>query len=339
MEKIKLLLAGAGSIGRRHIRLLNDRDDVDITVVDVSEKCLEMVKNEIGEFKTYNDFDKALEEADPQVVVVATPHDMHSSLAIKAMEHGCDVFCEKPMADTLEECARMQECAKKTGRILNTGFMFRFSPLVIKAKQILDSGQIGQVLHFSSNFSSHIILLNSVSRHQSYIKGSLMYDCIHDVDLMQYLTGNVPESVRAIGKQAGDMELSSDPNVVDLSFEFEEDFAAHIHYDYIALPQIHDFKILGAKGFLTCDHMSNTITIGHPENRSLETISVDMPADIFYINEWEHFLSAVKNGGSVMSPPQDAIISSIVTDACVVSYLEDRRVDINEFAGEKGYNI
>jgi len=307
--------------------------------VDVSSKCLELVANEIGSFKTYNDFDTALEEEKPQVVVIATPHDMHSDLAIKAMEAGCDVFCEKPMADTIENCEKMIECAQRTGRLLNTGFMFRFSPLVIKAKEILNSGQIGNVLHYSSNFSSHIILLNSVSRHQSYIKGSLMFDCIHDVDLMYYLTGKVPGTVTATGRQAGNMELSSDPNIADLAFTFEEDFCAHIHYDYVALPQIHDFQLTGEKGFLVCDHMSNTITVGHPEDRSLETIEVEMPPDIFYINEWEHFLCAVKNGGEVMSPPEDAVVSSVVTDASVVSYLENRRVDIKEFAKAKGYTL
>ena len=143
MSKLNVMLVGAGSIGRRHIRLLNEMGDVNITVVDVSDKCLELVATQIGSFRTYKDFDEALGEADPQVVVIATPHDMHSDLAIKAMEHGCDVFCEKPMANTTVECVRMSECAKETGRMLNTGFMFRFSPLVIKMKEILDSGQIG----------------------------------------------------------------------------------------------------------------------------------------------------------------------------------------------------
>src|SRR5207342_1550427 len=90
----------------------------------------------------------------PEVIHILTPPEFHCSLALAAMDIGCHVFVEKPMAESVEECDRMIERAREKGVVLSINHSDRFDPVVLQAIQIARSGAIGDVLAVHSIRSS-----------------------------------------------------------------------------------------------------------------------------------------------------------------------------------------
>src|SRR5581483_1093623 len=81
---------------------------------------------------------------DVDAVIVSTPPSLHAQMSIEAFESGKHVLCEKPLARTPDECRQMMYAAEKAGRFLATGFNYRFYPSILKAREFLDAGLIGE---------------------------------------------------------------------------------------------------------------------------------------------------------------------------------------------------
>jgi len=115
-----------------------------IAVCDVDD----LHNNEFNaEFKnklsTYQDYRKLFEKEKPDVVTIGTPDHWHVPIALHAMEHGADVYCEKPLTLTIEEGDLIQKAVKKTGRVFQVGTMQRSSKLFLYATAIVRSGRLG----------------------------------------------------------------------------------------------------------------------------------------------------------------------------------------------------
>jgi len=141
--------------------------------------------------------------------------------------------------------------------------MFHFDPYVQTVKQLIESGRIGTLLHYYSRSATYTTLKNSITHHQAYTPCSILMDCIHDTDLLRWLTGRVPDYVFARGIQAGDMALNSFPNIVDAMYRYDgKDFSAHAHYNYVQSPQVRELEIVGGKGYIQGDFIEPAITVG-----------------------------------------------------------------------------
>ncbi len=336
MAKMNILVVGLGSIGRRHTRLLKERGDVEVFVAEPIAANIDRAMSEAGPVRAFSSLEEALDKETFDIVMIATPHTMHAAQAIRCLEAGCNVFCEKPMSDTLESAAAMQDAARKSGKILGIAYMQHFNPLVLKMKQNIESGVYGNILHFSSNVGTYITLMNSVSRHQMTTVGSLYMDNIHDLDLLCWYLGKLPVSVRASGFRGGDLELSSDPNVSDVEIVFEGNLLANIHFDYIQFPQVHTNHIVGDKAWGEIDFQTRLHTVGSLGGEVV-TETVPIERDDLYRSEWASFIDAVKTGGKPSSPPEGAILPTLLTEAIIASYLEKREVTVAELL--KKYNI
>ena len=84
--------------------------------------------------------------AKPQAIHILTPPASHCALTLEALEMGCHVLVEKPMADTAEECDQMIAKAKATGRVLSVGHSARMDPIVLKALELVKRGACGDIL-------------------------------------------------------------------------------------------------------------------------------------------------------------------------------------------------
>lgn len=336
-DKKRLCVVGAGSIGRRHIRLLNERDDVSISIVEPFEKSYQRIVDEIGTFKRFSSMDEAIASGEVDAVVIATPHGMHSEMAIKALNAGLDVFCEKPMSDSLPDCVKMLNAVKTSGRVFQTGFMFRFDPIILKMKEIADSGRIGNIIYFSSRFCSYNILLCSVTRHQADHPYSLPMDTIHDTDLLYFFTGRIPDHVFASGFRAGDLEFSSDPNFLDVIYRYDKgDLGAAAHFDYAVHPQVHDITLVGDKGYIGGDLMSETVTVGSTDG-SKEILSIHRDIDDIYRPEWQSFLEAVNGDHAPENPAESAIAATLLLQCQIDSAKSGREVSVAEAAEAAGF--
>lgn len=156
-------VAGVGNLGKMHVgALLSIPELVSVDALgdpiedNASGKNLKTrgLNLGIGEdeegtaegVRSYDDFKPLCEDPDLDVVVIATPSDLHAPAAILAMENGKHVLTEKPMALTYEDCQRMIDASKANDRTLMVGQCLRFYPGYVKAHEIMKSGEYGKTL-------------------------------------------------------------------------------------------------------------------------------------------------------------------------------------------------
>ncbi|MDW8068638.1 MAG: Gfo/Idh/MocA family oxidoreductase [Anaerolineae bacterium] len=148
-SEVRICVIGVGRAGMVHAR--NFRWHVPyaelVALVDVDEERARAAARELDlDNHFFTDLEEALQAVSLDAVVITTPTFTHARLALQAAEAGKHIFCEKPMALTLEECDQMIEAAQRAGVILQIGFMRRFDPPFVEAKRQIDEGAIGRPL-------------------------------------------------------------------------------------------------------------------------------------------------------------------------------------------------
>jgi len=148
-SEVRVCVVGVGRAGMVHAR--NFRWHVPyaelVAVVDADAERARAAARELdlGD-RFYTDLEQALQKVPFDAVVITTPTFTHASLALQAAAAGKHIFCEKPMALTLEECDRMIAAAQQAGVVLQIGFMRCFDPPFVEAKRQIDEGAIGRPL-------------------------------------------------------------------------------------------------------------------------------------------------------------------------------------------------
>ncbi|MHB1316004.1 MAG: Gfo/Idh/MocA family protein [Christensenellales bacterium] len=146
MEKLKIGIIGTGAVTNdMHYMAYRDNPKVELyAIADVDEELLKKRANDWGVSRTYTDYRQLLSLKEIDAVEVIVPHYLHAEIAIAAMEAGKHVSVQKPMAITIEECNAMIEASKCTGKTMRVFENFMYYPPLAKAKELLDSGAIGE---------------------------------------------------------------------------------------------------------------------------------------------------------------------------------------------------
>src|SRR5262245_17455937 len=131
---MKFLIAGLGSIGRRHMRNLIALGEKDIVLYRTRKST--MPEEDLAEFPQETDLQVALTKHKPDAVIVANPTGYHLDVAIPAAKAGCALLLEKPLSHSTERLDELQAAVQKSGSKTLVGFQFRFHPGMIRAKQL-----------------------------------------------------------------------------------------------------------------------------------------------------------------------------------------------------------
>ncbi|MDP6525117.1 MAG: Gfo/Idh/MocA family oxidoreductase [Kiritimatiellia bacterium] len=147
MKKLRVGIVGMG-MGRHHAKDLHSHSRSDlVAIVDADESRLEESAGQFPESQQYTDYEKMLAEQDLDMVVLAIPNFLHKPFAIAALEAGCHVLCEKPMAMNTAEAEEMLAVARKSDRRLMINFSYRFTGAAHALKQAVDAGVLGDVYY------------------------------------------------------------------------------------------------------------------------------------------------------------------------------------------------
>lgn len=147
MSKIKIGLIGTGAITDLHYLAYKDNPKVELhSIADVDEELLCKRSKEWGVERTYTDYRQLLADPEIDAVEIIVPHYLHAEIAIAALEAGKHVSLQKPMAISIEQCNAIIDATKRTGKTLRVFENFMYFPPLVKAKELLDSGAIGEPL-------------------------------------------------------------------------------------------------------------------------------------------------------------------------------------------------
>jgi predicted dehydrogenase len=189
-----------------------------------------------------------LERDDIDAIYNPLPNDGHSPWSIKAMEAGKHVLCEKPVGMNALEAASMLEVSKRTGKTLMEGFMWRFHPQVTRAKEIVDSGVLGDIKLIRSGFSFMLTDSGDIRWVKSMGGGGLLDLGCYNVNATRLFAGREPSSVYGVADYSG--------TDVDLHFagilEFGEGLRGVMECSF-GQPNRQHLEIVGTKGILEID--------------------------------------------------------------------------------------
>lgn len=195
-RKIKFAVVGCGSIGKRHVAVIDAEEKAELTAVcDIVPEAAQQLSNLYNGVPVYTDYTRLLQETDADIISICTPHGLHAPMTIEAARAKKHILVEKPMALSLEDCRTMVQAAKDNGVELFVVKQNRYNKPIALTKKALDEGKLGKVFMVQCN-----VMWN---RHQDYYSqsgwrgkialegGALHTQVSHFIDLLIWWFGDL----------------------------------------------------------------------------------------------------------------------------------------------------
>ena len=258
---MKILIAGLGSIGRRHFRNLVALGETNLVLLRTRKSTLP--DDELAGYPVETDLAEALKRHQPEAVVVANPTSMHLEVAIPAAEAGCHILLEKPVSHSLEGLDLLQQAAAKSGSRILVGFQFRYHPTLNKARELIQAGTIGRVLTVHAHWGEYLPNWHPWEDYrQSYaaraeLGGGVIVTLTHPLDYLRYLLGDVA-SLWSFNGHISPLEVNVE-DAAEIGLRFANGAVGGVHVNYFQRPPIHKLEIVGTQGTLRWDNADGVL--------------------------------------------------------------------------------
>jgi predicted dehydrogenase len=320
---LKFLIAGLGSIGRRHLHNLLALGERDILLFRTHQSTLP--DDELDSFPAVSDLSTGLAYK-PDAVIVSNPTALHLDVALPAAEAGCDLLLEKPIAAKLDE--RMEDLRSLVERHHNkvlVGFQFRFHPVLMQVRDELISGRLGPPLSFHAHWGEFLPDWHPWEDYRkSYaargdLGGGVVNTLCHPLDYARWLFGEAV-SLSAMTGKVSDLELDVE-DVAEISLKFKDGFIGSIHLDYYQKPAEHWLRIDCQQGQILWDNSTGIAKIHHAERDVWEVIEppVGFERNDLFLEEMRHFLQLIKGEVESRCTLLDGIKALEMTEAVHLS--------------------
>lgn len=315
-KKVKVLLVGASFSADLHADAYARLTDV-AEIVAICDKATDRIpelaaRYNMTDYKIYDDFEKAIDEVDCDVVDVCLPNFLHKAAALKAFSAGKNVISEKPLATTYEDAQEMVEAAQKAGKHLFYAEDWLFAPALHKALDIIDEGGIGETKYIRARECHN----GSHSPFAQTLKfcggGSLTHLGVHPVCFMLALKNNRWTELTAM--TSGGLENNMVHKQMEgedwavLTMKFEDGTTATLEANYVTVGGMED--VIDFYGTDGCMHVDLTFSsaircFSEPglnytvEKADVKTgwsrPAVDEKFNLGYVNEIRHFMECARD--------------------------------------------
>jgi predicted dehydrogenase len=338
---MKVLIAGLGSIGQRHLRnlrmLLGDGADIlahrvvrrdHVIADDMTIVPGETVEQRYG-VRVFDELDAALAER-PAAVFVCNPTSLHAETAIAALEAGCHVFIEKPLSHSVDEVDRMIGIAGRQGRVAAVGYQLRCHPVLLRVRQLLAAGAIGPVRSARAEFGEYLPDAHPYENYRiSYaaraaLGGGVIMCYIHEFDYLCWLFG-MPKRVSTTGGRLGDLDIDvEDTATTRLDYCVDgRPVAIDVYQSFLQRPPSRTCEIVGELGTIRIDLRASSIRV---EGASDEFSTYPIARNELFLQELRHFLAAMSGAPAQIVTLAEAAQSLKVALAAKASLADGQAV-------------
>ncbi len=255
ISDMKLLIAGCGSIGKRHAQVLRELGMTHIAACDPIPASHAAFLEIVPGCKMYTDYAEALADYRPDCVFILTPTGMHMDMAMQALNADCHVFIEKPLANTPEGADRLEALAAEKGKVVMVGFCFRYHSVLRQAKALLEAGDIGRLISVRALMGEPFYEIQPNYLNMYYSRYSGAFELVHDLDLAIWFAGQEIKRVQGVYGPFSDMGMQS-PDTVEMLVEFEDRCVANVHLDFFQTPRRRQIDLIGMQGVITVEFAS-----------------------------------------------------------------------------------
>jgi predicted dehydrogenase len=307
---MKFLIAGFGSIGRRHMRNLLALGERDILFYRSRHSTLPT--DELQGFTVETDLRDALAHQ-PDAVIIANPTALHLEVAIPAAEAGCHLLIEKPVSHSLRRLPDLQTALARGGGKALVAFQFRYHPSLQKAAALLAAGEIGRPISARAHWGEYLPdwhpwedYRNSYAARPE-LGGGVVLTLSHPLDYLRWLLGEV-ESLYAMSGKLSDLELSVE-DTAEISLRFASGALGSLHLDYVQRPPAHRLEIIGAEGSLRWDNADGTLRVYRAGAEGWKTFPPpeDFERNDLFLAELRHFIRVARGEEAPRCTLEDGI--------------------------------
>lgn len=332
MENVKVGIIGMGRIGKIHLQNLCTKiDGIEVAaVVNPSKKGQDFAKKFDVE-DVSDDVNILFDHPEIDAVLICSPSDTHADYAIKAAEAGKAIFCEKPIAMTLERAMAVVQKVKENDVPMMVAFNRRFDPDFAKIQKSVAAGKIGNIQ------SLHVISRDPAPPPIDYIKqsGGLFKDMtIHDFDMARFIMGCEVIEIFATGSCMVNPEIGKvgDIDTAMITLRFENGATAVIENSRKAVYGYDQrLEVFGSNGMLKIENPLKTNVSGSDESGTHSDLNLNFFIDRYetsYLLEMRAFIDALINKTEMPVGGKDGISAVVIAEMAYKSLKENRPIKI-----------
>ena len=332
---MKFLIAGFGSIGRRHLRNLRSLGETDILLYRTHHSTLD--DEEIQGLVVETDLEAALSHR-PDAVIVANPTALHMEVAIPAARAGCAILMEKPIANSLERIDELEDALNQGhGKVL-VGFQFRFHPALVHMKNLLQGPALGRPVSVRAHWGEYLPAWHPWEDYRksysarSDLGGGVALTLSHPLDYLRWLLGDV-EQVWGYSGRFGDLELDVD-DTAEMGLRFSNGAVASVHLDYLQRPPVHRLEIVCTEGTLEWNNATGAARIFRASTDAWESFlpPVGFDRNDLFLAELRNFIAMGRGQEEARCTLRDGIEAVRVVQGFYQAAQSGKRVSLDHFS-------
>ncbi|MEI6040047.1 MAG: Gfo/Idh/MocA family oxidoreductase [Candidatus Berkelbacteria bacterium] len=241
---------GIGNMGKHHARNYSEIQDVDlVAVADLNEELGQETAERFG-CKYYKNYQEMLDNEKIDVITIAVPTKYHKDVALACIEKGINILLEKPIAATVEEAKEVVTAAKAKNVKFTVGHIERFNPAVIKLKELIDKGELGDIVSIRNT---------RIGPMPTQIKdANVVIDIgVHDIDLINWMLGKLPTEIMATGGNALN-KIRQD--YVDVFLKYGNVSGA-VQANWITPAKVRRMSVCGTKAYVELNFITQELVL------------------------------------------------------------------------------
>jgi predicted dehydrogenase len=310
---MKFLIAGLGSIGRRHLRNLRALGEQDILLYRTHRATL--LDDELAGLPEETDLRRALDHK-PDAVIIANPTALHLDVAIPAAEAGCHILLEKPVSASLDRLDELQVALQRGGGKVTGGFQFRFHPGLQRIKGLLEKRAIGTPVSARATWGEYLPGWHPWEDYrQTYaarpdLGGGVILTLCHPLDYLHWMLGDAEAVAAFTGQQGLGLEVV---DTAEIGIRFRSGVLASVHLDYVRRPPQHSLEIIGTQGTITWDNADGAVRLAHvssdgkPGDWQLFPTPPGFERNNMFLDEMRNFIEVTRGKAEPASTLEDEI--------------------------------
>jgi predicted dehydrogenase len=332
-ETLRFAVVGCGSIGSRHARNLRALGAPEVALCDLDQARAVRLATEIGSDVATEDLTALLTTYRPHAVLVCTPPASHLAVVARAVEAGAHVFCEKPLAPSLEGVDDVLALVEQRERFLMMGMCYRFHAGLRRFHQRLAGGTVGRLLGGQLWSGEYLPDWHPWADYRTeysarrVLGGGVLLDSIHSLDLVRWAFGEAVE-VSGMLARVSDLEIDTEDLAAAL-VRLEDGAIVEVHVDYLQRYRQSRCEAIGSEGNLVWDADENVLRwrrAGEP-GWSSERITIE-PNDM-YVAELCEFIDCLTSERVPALDGQEGRATLALAEAVRTSAETGRRVQLD----------